>query len=259
VTNSQTTFFDKLTRALLRTFAGGHNVMLATGQGESRPAAEMDWIFATALSSSELDHISPAFDRETFNPPRLMYAGRLSEEKGVAYLLKALALLRENGFNRLPTLTIAGDGPERMALHTLAKELNCEDRVVFAGQLNRNELFAQFDQSDLCIQPSLTEGFSKAWLDAMAHGLPVLASEVGAARAVIGKNMERGWLVPPGDVDALARSIREAVTGAVDWPALRRRCRAYVEGLTLEAWAEKIGQNCARRWNVSLVKGKLCG
>ena len=126
--------------------------------------------------------------------------------------------------------------------------------IVFAGQVDRFELSRQLSKADLCVQPSLTEGFSKAWLDAMAHALPVLASDVGAARSVIGSDGERGWLVPPGDVQALAIALRRVLRGPVDWPALRRRCRQYAESCTLESWAQQIGEICARQWNIPMVK-----
>jgi glycosyltransferase involved in cell wall biosynthesis len=253
----QTTLMNRVTRACMRKFAGGHNVMLATGEGVSPPAPGTDWIFATALSRVELDGILPALDRVLSNPPRLVYAGRLSAEKGVRYLVRAIALLKDEGFTPLPTVTLVGDGPERRMLETLAEELGCQDSIAFAGQLDRKELSEQLSRADLCVQPSLTEGFSKAWLDAMAHGLPVLASEVGAARAVIGSAGERGWLVPPGDLEALAAALRQVLTAPMDWSALRHNCRAYAEGRTLEAWVRQIGESCARRWNVSLVDGKL--
>jgi glycosyltransferase involved in cell wall biosynthesis len=116
-------------------------------------------------------------------------------------------------------------------------------------------------EADFCVQPSLSEGFSKAWLDAMAHGLPVVASNVGAAGAVIGEAIDghrRGWLVPPGNVRMLADAIRLAIDSPIDWPALRRRCRAYVEARTLEAWARHIGDACAEQWRFSIIGGKLC-
>jgi glycosyltransferase involved in cell wall biosynthesis len=118
-------------------------------------------------------------------------------------------------------------------------------------------LSTHLHQADICVQPSLSEGFSKAWLDAMAHGLPVMASRVGAASAVIGDGCERGWLVPPGNVQALAAALREAISTPRDWPELRHRCRAYVESRTLEAWAKRIGDICQRQWNLEMIGGKL--
>ncbi len=257
VRNSQTTLMNRVTKAWMRFFAVSKNIMLAVGEGEIPPARGIDWIFATALSRSELDRKSPVLDRGLSTPPRLAYVGRLSSEKGVAYLVEAVALLKGEGLGPIPTVTLIGDGPERKALEAKVRDLGCDAVMAFAGQLNRTELSRHLHQADFCVQPSLTEGLSAAWLDAMAHGLPVLASEVGAARGVVGSRGERGWLVPPGDARTLATTLSKVLTAPVDWPALRRRCRAYAEARTLEAWAREIGQICERRWNMLLEEGKL--
>lgn len=258
VTTSQTTMTHKFTRACMRRFAGGRNVMLATGEGSGAPAAGMRWVFSTALSRAELEAIRPRLERGLSEPPRLVYAGRLSVEKGVAVLIRALAALRERTDGPVPHLVVVGDGPERGSLERLSLSLGFADVVRFAGHCNRRDLSTHLLAADLCVQPSLSEGFSKAWLDAMAHGLPVVASEVGAAGAVIGRGADaRGWLVPPGYADALADVLRDVVTSPLDWPTLRRRCRHYVEGRTLEAWARAIGDACAAQWQVAMIDGKL--
>lgn len=251
-TNSQTTIVGRITKAIMRHFAGGRNVMLATGEGGLPPAPNMHWIFATAVSRVELQRVHPVFDRSLSVPPRLIYAGRLSPEKGVLYLISALGELKREKNFPLPHLTLVGDGPQRQELEQYVVECECTDIIQFAGQLDRNLLSEQFLIADFCVQPSLTEGFSKAWLDAMSHGLPVLASAVGAARAVIGAEGERGWVVPPGNADGLATALRRILSEPMDWQALRKRCRAYVEKRTLENWAQQIVQICVEQWETNL-------
>lgn len=223
------------------------------------PAPGVRWIFSTALSAAELERVSPNLDRGIASPPspRLIYAGRLSPEKGVATLLRALQALAREGSTPLPQIVLAGEGPQRTELEALARDLGVAEQVTFAGQLSREALSRELERADLCVQPSLTEGFSKAWLDAMAHGLPVLSSNVGAAASVIGEAGERGWLVPPGDVPALTAALRRVLSEPLDWPELRRRCREYVEGRTLERWAKEIGEQCAVQWNWALENGRL--
>ncbi|HEY9517123.1 MAG TPA: glycosyltransferase [Gemmatimonadaceae bacterium] len=255
--NDRTTAMDRFTKRCMRRFAGGRNVMLATGSGTAAPARGVSWIFSTALAAEELERASPCLDRGLSSPARLVYIGRLSPEKGVSTLLRSLASLVRDGFTPPPRLVLAGDGPQRAELEALAEELGITHLICFLGQLDRDTLSAELSQMDLCVQPSLTEGFSKAWLDAMAHGLPVLASDVGAASSVIGREERRGWLVPPGDAVALRDALCRILSGPVDWPALRRSCRAYVEGKTLEAWAQEIGRQCTRQWNWTVVNGRL--
>ncbi len=249
--NAQTTVMDWVTRVCLRALAGGRNVVLVAGEGERPPAPRMHWIFSTALSQGELAGIRPRLGRGLADPPRIVYVGRLSPEKGIATLVRAIGQLRREGFAPLPATTLIGEGPERAALEQLAAELGCRQAISFAGQLDRAALSRRLLEADVCVQPSLTEGYSKAWLDALAHGVPVLASAVGAAPAVIGSAGERGWLVPPGNVPALAAAVRHALGAPADWPALRARCRAYVEDRTLETWGKELVVRCLQQWGTT--------
>jgi glycosyltransferase involved in cell wall biosynthesis len=254
---SRTTATNRVTRGLMRAFAGGRNVMLATGEASASPARNVHWIFATGLSREELRRARPDTERAVARPARLAYVGRLSPEKGLDRLIEAIARLEAEGLSPLPRVTMIGEGPERERLEALVRERGYGDIVRFAGQLDRGELALALRDMDFCVHPSLTEGYSKAWLDAFAQGLPVLSTEAGAARAVIGGDGERGWIVPPGDVSRLADTLRRVLTEERDWPALRRRCRAFAEARTLEAWSSEIGRRCAEQWNVPFSEGKL--
>lgn len=250
--NSETTVMNRITRQAMRILARGRNVMLAVGDGPTLPAPGMEWLFATSLTRAELESHRPVIDRGLSSPPRMIYAGRLSVEKGLPVMLEALARLRREGVDPLPRLTLAGGGPELAALEAHSRSLGIEDVVRFAGQLDRAGLEAEMREADFCIHSSHSEGYCKAWLDAMAQGLPVLTTEVGAAREVVGSSGERGWLVPPGDPSALAGGLRTVLAGREDWPALRRRCREFAASRSLEAWAEQIARVCTERWHVRL-------
>ena len=256
-TNARTTMMNRFTVACMRRFAGGRNVMLAAGEGAEPPARDVAWLFSTAVTRRELESIDAVPDRVLSDPPRLVCVGRLSQEKGVPTLIRAIAQLVESGFRPLPSLELIGDGPARAELEALVSELRLGERVTFTGQLDRAALSRKLARAELCVHPALTESLSKAWLDALAHGLPVLTSEVGSARAVFGTPGERGWLVPPGDVDALATALRRVLGEPIDWPALRARCRAFVEDRTLELWTRRIGERCASQWGWTFADGKL--
>lgn len=253
---NRTTLANRMTRGLMRAFAGGRNVMLATGESECPPGRGIHWIFSTALTATELRR-PPNCERGLSNPPRLAYVGRLHAEKGVANLIEAIAQLQRGGFFPMPRLKIIGNGPERDMLAARVREYQLGEWIQFTGQLDRDALARELEDLDVAVQPSLTEGFSKAWLDALSMGAPVLGSEAGAARHVLGRDGERGWLVKPGDIEGLARTLKRVLSEPRDWPALRRRCRAYAESRTLESWAEAIGRICANQWNVPFANGKL--
>ncbi|MEJ5330451.1 MAG: glycosyltransferase [Desulfobaccales bacterium] len=130
--------------------------------------------------------------------------GRLEEEKGHAYLLEALHLLSEE----LPeaTLLLAGEGRRGEALRRQAADLGLGAQVRFLGW--RRDVPLILKALDLYVQPSLWEGLSLALLQAMAAGLPVVATQVGGFEQVITSGVN-GVLVPPRDSAALAGAIRE--------------------------------------------------
>lgn len=256
---AETTVMNRITRGLMRLFAGGRNVMLATGVGPTPPARGMHWIFATAVTEREVETLRPDLDRPAGRPLRLVYAGRLSRVKGVAVLVEALRRLREGNPRALEglTLVIAGDGDELSALEAAVRAHGLLDRVEFAGQLNRPALLAALGRADVCVLPSLSESFCKARVDAMLCGTPVLTTEVGFGEELVGAGGDRGWIVKSGDAAALADTLARLVVEPRNWPALRRRCRAFAEAATLEAWARRIGELCASQWGVDLRDGRL--
>jgi glycosyltransferase involved in cell wall biosynthesis len=253
---SETTLMDRVTRVGMRLLAGGRRVMLATGIGAVPPAPNMSWVAATSISRPDIARVEPDFDRPVGRPLHLAYAGRLAPEKGVEDLIEAIALLRESG-RPAPRLTIFGDGPLRKALGDRAHGRGCADLVTFAGQLGRSELLRALLEADLCVLPSLSESFCKARLDAMLCGVPVVTTPVGFGREIVAEDGQRGWIVPAHDPIGLAERLA-ALGKEVDWPAVRRRCRAFAEIRTVEDWALTIGRHCARQWNLALVGGKLC-
>jgi glycosyltransferase involved in cell wall biosynthesis len=130
-------------------------------------------------------------------------AGRLVELKGIEYMLEAAAELRRE----FPTVRveIAGAGPQRAKLEAAAAHSGLRAHVAFLGWIN--DLASLLPHWDVFVMPSLEEGFPIAALDAMAAGLPVVASDVGGVPEVI-EDGQTGWLVPPRDADALASRLR---------------------------------------------------
>jgi glycosyltransferase involved in cell wall biosynthesis len=139
----------------------------------------------------------PAEVGEEAAPPEILYAGRLSPEKGVRELVAAT--------NGLP-LVVVGDGPLR-------------DEVPDAtGFLPHDELEERYARAAVVACPSHREGFGVVCAEAMAHARPVVAGDVGGLRDLV-VHEETGLLVPPGDVAVL----REALTRLLDDADLRRR------------------------------------
>jgi sugar transferase (PEP-CTERM/EpsH1 system associated) len=132
--------------------------------------------------------------------------GRLSPVKDQQLLLHAMARLRDDReelFNNTRLLLI-GDGPLRESLESLATTLSLEAQVWFAG--DRQDVPELLQLMDVFVLPSLGEGISNTILEAMASGLPVVATAVGGNLELV-ESRQRGALVPSGDAASLAREI----------------------------------------------------
>jgi glycosyltransferase involved in cell wall biosynthesis len=257
VRNNRNTFVNDVIRVMMRIFAGGKNVMLVSGIGNKPPGKKIHWLFSTAVSRSEIEKYKPNFNRGLSVPAQLVFIGRLSPEKGVDILIQAFRLIKDRNFQPMPNLVILGDGPESERLQKLSLIFGLDQSIQFTGMVNRDALVDYLLKADLCVQATLTEGLSKAWLDAFAFGLPVIVGNVGAAAAAVGENNKRGWMVKTGDPVVLADCIQKILTSKINWPVIRQQCRQYAESKTLEDWSNQIGQICADQWQMQLVEGKL--
>jgi glycosyltransferase involved in cell wall biosynthesis len=109
--------------------------------------------------------------------------------------------------DRVPTLLIVGDGPERSSLEELAATLGLQGRVRFAGMVPHEQLPSFFASAGVVVVPSLHESYGRVIVEAMAFGRAVVATDTDGARDLI-KDGETGLIVPIQDVAALADKIR---------------------------------------------------
>lgn len=131
--------------------------------------------------------------------PLLLTIARLHPQKGHQHLLAAMRELPE------ATLALAGDGPAREALQSLARDLGIEDRVRFLG--HRSDVADLLGTCDVFVLPSLYEGLPLSVLEAMAAGKPIVATSVGGTDEAIADGID-GMLVPPADPVRLAAALR---------------------------------------------------
>jgi len=140
--------------------------------------------------------------QEKDSVPKIIAVGRLSKSKGYSYLLKAIKQVREDSPVRL---LILGDGERRKKLEDLAKQLKIFDAVSFMGfQKNPYKYIAK---ATFLVSSSLWESFGIVLVEAMACGVPVIATRCPYGPEEIITDGVNGLLVPTGDVDALAKTM----------------------------------------------------
>lgn len=153
--------------------------------------------------------------------------GRLEQNKGFEHLVRALAEARPQLGERWGWVLV-GEGSLKPHLAGLVRELGLSDHLFLAGGLSDPELHNLYAMSDLFAHPSLYEGSSLVTLEAMAHGLPVIASAVGGIPDKVVEG-ETGFLVSPGDTSQLVARIAELATRPGERRAMGERGAARVE------------------------------
>lgn len=160
-------------------------------------------------STFKVVHCGLALDKYRYNPPRqsvkrIFCAARLSPQKGHAFLIRAMKVLVDRG-NDLE-LRLAGDGPRKGELTDLANELGLAERVRFLGFLTEDEVIRELEESDLFVLPSFVEGLPVSAMEAMAVGVPVVATNIAGTSELI-EDGTTGLLIRPSDSDAIVDAI----------------------------------------------------
>ncbi|MBP7060734.1 MAG: glycosyltransferase, partial [Candidatus Moranbacteria bacterium] len=131
-------------------------------------------------------------------------ASRVTVRKGLDYLIEAVAMLVPS--YPILRLKIMGDGSARPALEALVREKRLEDKVMFLGRIPREETAPYYQEASLFVLPSLNEGMSNAMLEALACGLPIIATPTGGTAELVNAG-ENGTIVPEKSATALAQAI----------------------------------------------------
>ena len=157
--------------------------------------------------NQEIGVICNGVDTEKFHPNnnklenkkiRLVYVGRLAPEKGNNYLIEAIA-----GLDNIE-LTLIGSGPSENDLKALAKETKVN--VNFTGRLEQEDVIKELQKSDIYVMASLKEGMSNSVLEAMACGLPIIATDAGGSVELIKDN---GFIIEKASSEAIANKLKK--------------------------------------------------
>lgn len=174
----------------------------------------------------DLPDLPPQSPSDT--PPlwHIVSVGRLTAEKGHQYLIEALYLLNTKFNWQDFTATIVGDGPLRTDLAQLANRYHLSDRIQMPGFCN--DIFFMLSTAHLFVLPSLHESSPNALIEAMAVGLPCIASSVGGVLDLI-DHQENGLLIPARASGALAEAINDLLTHQELTAYLGRNARLKIE------------------------------
>ena len=196
-------------------------------------AVDLDAIDALASATNARGSGATAKDNERAphgggDSALLLAVGRLEANKGFHVLIEALARLWVMPGAPACHLVLVGDGPRRSALQRQAQEAGLGGQVHFLGRLPDDDVHQWYSDATLFVHPTLYEGSSLVTLEAMAHRCAVVATAAGGIPDKV-KQGVTGWLVPPGNADALARAIAGALSNRARLPVMGEAGRAVVE------------------------------
>lgn len=166
---------------------------------------------------------------------RLLFVGRLNQQKGLDHLLHAMASMRSTA-----SLDIVGDGPDRDNLQQLSQQLGLASRIRWHGQLSQSELPTLYQRAAAVVLPSVDEGLGLVAVEALLCETPVVAFDSGGLRDVI-QHEKTGLLVKAGDRAALASTLDDLLARDGRGSQLGRAGRLYA----LSAFAP---ESAARRY-----------
>ncbi len=245
------TLAARITKRILIACAGGWNVVMATGGGDQSPEPSnpaIEWIFATGLSEEDFRRMPVSRAWQAGSRLKLVTVGRLSRGKNVDVCIRALPIIQ----GEVPevSLTVVGDGQELKALKALTSELGVPGTVRFVGNQPREEVFRILAESHIFVFPSAAEGFPKAVLEAMACGLPVVASRVSVLPHLLADGC--GELLAGTTADDVAEAVIRLAGDPERMAAMGRAARERARGYTLERWRDLIGERLEAAWGCPL-------
>ncbi|HEY3475399.1 MAG TPA: glycosyltransferase family 4 protein, partial [Anaerolineales bacterium] len=170
--------------------------------------------------------------------------GRLVHQKGLDLAMYALGGLKQFDWE----WCIAGDGPEMHNLQALAKKLGIADRIKFLGWQSREQLVETYHQTNVFLFPSRHEGMPNAVLEAMASGIPVIASCIAGNEELV-VNDKTGYLVASEDTEALQSALKKLLSD----PALRQEMGRAARQLAVASYS---WESTARQYAHLLEKVK---
>lgn len=160
--------------------------------------------------------------------PLLLSVRRLVPRMGLTDLIEATDQLSQGGANA--HLALAGEGESREALQSQVEKAGLEKRVTFLGRVEEEDLPRLYQAASIFILPTRAlEGFGMATAEALASGLPIVATDVGATREVL-EGCHGALLVPPGDPLSLARALSSLLDNTEQRGALGHSARSHAEG-----------------------------
>jgi len=245
----------RLERALLERVAGGRNVVFATGGANWPPSPcnpAIRWLFSTTMSEQDLAANAVVRSAPPQRNPRLIIAGREAEPKATRLLFSALRLLVAD-FPDI-TLEVVGNGTALPQLRRYAAQMRLTERISFHGSTAHEPMLALLRRADLfCLPARETEGFRQAVHEALACGLPVVATRGSVVPELIGSGCVE--VIGGATPEALAAGIRSCLLDPARYQRMSALALQTARPYSLERFRELVRECIEAAWDPLLETG----
>jgi glycosyltransferase involved in cell wall biosynthesis len=163
-------------------------------------------------------------------------ASRVTTRKGLNYLVEAVAKLAPKYPQIM--LKVMGEGDAQADLEELARKVGIGNNVEFLGRIPREKTAPYYQEADVFVLPSLNEGMSNAMLEALATGLPLIATDCGGSKELIGED-ENGFFIKMRDAQDIADKLEKLITNKKLCQRLGQNSRVRAEAMSWEKVAKK--------------------
>lgn len=231
-------FMERLVSRGQMVFAQGQ-----TCYDKHKTQSDCELVLSTAHHVEDIVTPVPRFQRR---PYTILTVARLTGVKNLELIVQALARLTEASEDW--RVVFVGEGPRRTALEALANKVGLAERVRLPGQVQRGmALWRHFDEADCFVLSSRSEGTPKVLLEAMARGLPIVASAVAGVPTIVAHE-ERGLLFRDDDVDALLAALRRISIESDLRGRMVANAHQYCAAHTVERVTVRMLDKVFRRW-----------
>jgi N-acetyl-alpha-D-glucosaminyl L-malate synthase BshA len=199
------------------------------------------FIIPEGISLKKFEGFSKTFFRKKFgikgSEKVIIFVGSLKPVKGVKYLVDAFKIVIKK--NPRAKLFLIGDGPEKQDLKNIIKKNSLEKKVNFIGKIANQKVSEYLTVADIFVLPSLSEGFGIVNLEAMACGLPIIATRVGGVPEIV-KDGENGFLVEPKNAEQIAEKILYLLSNDEDIKCISTKNKEKVKDYSWDLIVDKL-------------------
>jgi glycosyltransferase involved in cell wall biosynthesis len=212
--------------------------VIANSQGlkelalRSEPKKEIGVIY----NGVDIEEFFPSTKNRNPDQFTIICVSRVTPRKGIRFLIQAFKIL--SGRYDQTRLIIVGDGNEKKSLEDLVQSLDLKDKVEFAGAIGHDKVWEFYQRANIFVLPSLNEGMSNVMLEALACGLPIVATDTGGTKELLTDNLN-GLVVKMKDSNDLAEKIEKLILNPELEKSMSLESRLLAEKLS---WGKVAGE-----------------